>query len=65
MDYEQHDMREHRETTNAAMDRAILHLVGDSASGRAEEQECTMLPQAIRIGYPDKRLGWNRPRKSC
>jgi hypothetical protein len=30
-------MSETRETANAAMDRAIPHVAGDSASGRAEE----------------------------
>ncbi|MFP4439082.1 MAG: hypothetical protein ACLFVO_17715 [Chloroflexaceae bacterium] len=37
MDHEQHEMSENRETANSAMDRAILHLAGDIASGRAEE----------------------------
>ncbi|MFP4440222.1 MAG: hypothetical protein ACLFVO_23555 [Chloroflexaceae bacterium] len=30
-------MREHRATATAAMDQVILRLVGDIASGRAEE----------------------------
>ncbi|MFP4436449.1 MAG: hypothetical protein ACLFVO_04315 [Chloroflexaceae bacterium] len=65
MDHEHHDMSEIRETANAAMYQAILCLAGDIASGRAEEKECTMLPQASRTGYPDKRLVWNRPRNAC
>jgi len=58
-------MREPRETATAAMDQAIPRLAGDIAAGRAEEPACTMLPQASRAGYPDKRLVWNRPRTSC
>jgi len=42
VDHEHHDMREHRETANAAMDRAIPHVARDSVSGRAEEPECTI-----------------------
>jgi hypothetical protein len=30
-----------------------------------KEKERTMLPQARWAGYPDKRLVWNLPRKSC
>jgi len=64
VDHEHHDMRETRETVNAAMDRASPHVAGDIAAGRAEEPECTMLPQASRAGYLDKRLVCNRPRTS-
>ncbi|MFP4436224.1 MAG: hypothetical protein ACLFVO_03175 [Chloroflexaceae bacterium] len=39
MDHEQHDMRETRETVNAAMDQVIPRLVGDITSGRAEEEK--------------------------
>jgi hypothetical protein len=34
LDHEQHDMRETRETANAAMDQAIPHVAGDSASSQ-------------------------------
>jgi hypothetical protein len=37
LDHEKHDMREHRETANAAMAQAIPRLAGDIAVGRAEE----------------------------
>ncbi|MFP4438072.1 MAG: hypothetical protein ACLFVO_12560 [Chloroflexaceae bacterium] len=37
MDYEQHDMSEHRETANADVYQAIPRLAGDNASGRAED----------------------------
>jgi len=48
-------MREHRETTTAAMEQTISRLAGDRASGRAEQDighpfwnKRTMLPQANR-----------------
>jgi hypothetical protein len=37
LDHEHHDMSEHRETANAAIHQVISVLVGDIASGRAEE----------------------------
>ncbi len=37
LDHEHHDMSEHRETANAAMDQAIPCFAEDIASGRAEE----------------------------
>jgi len=37
LDHEQHEISENRETANADMDPAIPRLVGDIASGSAEE----------------------------
>jgi len=37
LDHEPHAMRETRETVNTAMDQVIPHVMGDIASGRAEE----------------------------
>jgi hypothetical protein len=37
LDHEYHEISENRETANADMQQAIPGLVGDSASGRAEE----------------------------
>ncbi|MFP4437638.1 MAG: hypothetical protein ACLFVO_10345 [Chloroflexaceae bacterium] len=36
MDHESREVSEHRETTSADMDQAILHSAGDITSGRAE-----------------------------
>ncbi|MFP4438414.1 MAG: hypothetical protein ACLFVO_14320 [Chloroflexaceae bacterium] len=54
LDHERHDMSEHRETANAAMDQAIPCFAEDIASGRAEANRA--------FGLARRRNSWHRVR---
>jgi hypothetical protein len=54
LDHKRRDMSEQRETTSADMQQAIPGLMGNIASGRAEQdisfwKKSTMLPQAMAV----------------